>query len=396
MKKHLLFIILGYLLSTFQISGQEYLLFEESSALIALRKSVLDGNIPKKYKSRISKLVIKADKALTAEIPSVTYKKSLPASGNKHDYFSTAPYFWPDESKSDSLPWIRRDGEVNPMTKVGDNIQKDKMFGLVNTLSGAYYITNDMRYARQANKILYAWFIDEDLKMNPNVDYGQAIPGLNDGRPFGLIEWTGLTDVLRSAQILDKYGQLEPKVKKGLNEWVEQFAKWMATGSNALEEDNTINNHGSWFDNTITSLFLYKNDIKSLKSRLEVVKTKRIAAQIKPDGSMPHELARTKSLSYTIMNTKALLQLCYLGKRFNIDLYHYRCDGSGSVKDAVKFLTPYAFGEKWPYQQITAVEEDKILSVLNYAANMLDDKELTNRLSSDNLSLDLLNQYLSH
>ena len=38
----------------------------------------------------------------------------LPPSGDKHDYMSVGPYWWPDPSKPDGLPYIRRDGEVNP------------------------------------------------------------------------------------------------------------------------------------------------------------------------------------------------------------------------------------------------------------------------------------------
>ena len=63
------------------------------------------------------KLMADAKNALDAKPTSVVEKNRTAASGDKHDYLSLAPYWWPDPDKEDGLPWIRRDGEVNPMTR---------------------------------------------------------------------------------------------------------------------------------------------------------------------------------------------------------------------------------------------------------------------------------------
>ena len=55
-----------------------------------------------------------ADAALKAGPFTVMAKKRLPPSGDRHDYMSFGPYWWPDPSKPDGLPYIRRDGERNP------------------------------------------------------------------------------------------------------------------------------------------------------------------------------------------------------------------------------------------------------------------------------------------
>ncbi|WP_186368563.1 alginate lyase family protein, partial [Yersinia bercovieri] len=41
-------------------------------------------------------------------------KNLLAASGDKHDYYSFPPYWWPDPSKKDGMPYLRKDGETNP------------------------------------------------------------------------------------------------------------------------------------------------------------------------------------------------------------------------------------------------------------------------------------------
>jgi hypothetical protein len=43
----------------------------------------------------LKKLIADADKALAVTPPSVVRKTKVPPSGDKHDYMSIAPYFWP-------------------------------------------------------------------------------------------------------------------------------------------------------------------------------------------------------------------------------------------------------------------------------------------------------------
>src|SRR5262249_41762519 len=54
-----------------------------------------------------------ADRLLTTTLQTVVDKPDAPPSGDKHDYTSFAPYFWPDPSKPDCKPYIRKDGHRN-------------------------------------------------------------------------------------------------------------------------------------------------------------------------------------------------------------------------------------------------------------------------------------------
>lgn len=381
MNKYIIFTVC-LLCCTVVCRGQDkFMLFDETQEIIDLRKEVINGSVPAQYQSKIKNILADSEEALQSRLPSVTYKKSLPISGNKHDYYTLAPYFWPDSSKRDGLPWIRKDGQVNPLTRVDDYVEKGKLFKYINALALAYYFSDSTKYAVRANEIIHAWFIDEKLKMNPHLDYGQAIPGVNSGRPFGLIEWAGFSAVLKSVQLLEKYGQLDKDVKKGLDIWIDQFLVWMRTGKIALEEDNTKNNHSTYFDHTLTSLYLYRNDVANAKKRLEKVKSERLKEQIRIDGSMPHELARTKSLSYTNMNTRGFLNLCYLGKKLNIDIYNYGGNDFGSVKDVIKYLESFALGKKWTFPQISEFPNSNLIQTLAFAYEKLEDKDLEKSLT---------------
>ena len=59
-------------------------------------------------------LIREADKNLTSNIITVMDKPMTPPSGDKHDYMSMGRYWWPNPATADGLPYIRKDGVVNP------------------------------------------------------------------------------------------------------------------------------------------------------------------------------------------------------------------------------------------------------------------------------------------
>jgi hypothetical protein len=103
--------------------------------------------------------------------PSVTEKEQAPPSGDRHDYMSLAPYFWPDPTKPGGRPYVRRDGERNPESRdprANDGPRIAKMGNAIETLSLAYFFTGDKKYATHAADMARVWFIAPATRMNPN------------------------------------------------------------------------------------------------------------------------------------------------------------------------------------------------------------------------------------
>src|SRR5215207_8124915 len=122
-----------------------------------------------------------AEKFLTMKPLSVMDKGFTPVSGNKHDYMSQAPYFWYDSSKPNGLPYLRRDGQRNPeINKITDHSLLDDLEQATQNISPAYYLTGNEKYASKAATLLRYWFSDDATKMNTNLDYAEAIPGINN------------------------------------------------------------------------------------------------------------------------------------------------------------------------------------------------------------------------
>ena len=97
---------------------------------------------------------------------SVVQKTQTPPSGSKHEYLSIGPYWWPDPKKSNGLPWIRRDGEINPLTRENttDERTRDKMFQNTNSLALAYFLSDNKKHANKAIELLKVWFLMRILK----------------------------------------------------------------------------------------------------------------------------------------------------------------------------------------------------------------------------------------
>ncbi len=270
------------------------------------------------------------------------------------------PYWWPDTTKPGGLPYIRRDGEVNPETRdeYVDTESKNKLFSNVETLGWAFYFSGETKYAEKAVQLLETWFIKPETRMNPNLNYAQGIPGICDGRGIGIIDWSGINKIISTIQILDAYGILSGETSASLFQWFEEYHNWLTTHEYGKFEDDYFNNHGTWYDVQVAGIELMLGKNEMAKTRLETAKTKRIASQIEPDGSQPHELVRTKSLGYSTMNLRGFMHLANLGKKVGVDLWNFETEDGRSIRKALDFLLPFAIGEKsWEHQQLGNLED---------------------------------------
>lgn len=329
------------------------------------------------YLPAYKNLIRTADKALDEGPFSVVNKTQVPVSGDKHDYLSLGPYWWPDPDKPDGLPWMCRDGEINPLTR-GENVdepRKRKMFNNVFKLGLAFFFSEDRKYAEKAIELLKVWFLNPETKMNPNLDYAQGIPGRNNGRGIGIIEFLGINNITTTIELLELQYALDAQTGSALRKWLADYLLWLQTSENGISEKNWKNNHGTWYDVQEVGILLFLDRPKEAKAVLESVKQKRIAKQIEVDGKQPHELARTKTLSYSTMNLKGFTHLAYYGKRTGVDLWNYNPPNAGGIQDAYGFLWPYALEEKrWKRQQLGKLESQvvRLQNLFVMAGSMFD------------------------
>ena len=341
--------------------------------LVATRQRINSSD--KKTEVALSKLRVDAEKALNAGPFSVTTKTVTPPSGDKRDYMSQAPYFWPDPKSSTGLPYIRRDGERNPeIDKIDNHRVLDQMQAAVETLSLAYFFTHEEKYAAKASELLRTFFLNTPTRMNPNLEYAQGIPGINTGRGIGLIETRGLTRVVDAIGLLRGAKTWSEADQRGMENWFDQFLRWMRESKNGKDESAAKNNHGTYYDVQVVSFALFLGQRELARKVLETAKQKRIALQIEPDGRQPLELTRTKAWSYSVGNLDGLMLLAQLGESVDVDLWNYATHDGRSIRKALNFLTPFAFGErKWTYQQLGQWPPQMLFSLIRRASEKYGD-----------------------
>jgi hypothetical protein len=320
-------------------------------------------------------LISEANKALKKEPFSVTHKtRLLPPSGDKHDYFSLSPYWWPDPSKPNGLPYIRRDGETNPESKRDlDQPRVSALGSTVQTLALAYYFTGNEAYADRAATLLRTWFLDPSTRMNPHLRFAQHVLGRNEERGSGIIDTRSFMEVVDAIGLIRGSERWTAEDQRGMEEWFRQYLNWLWTSPNGAHERKAKNNHGSWYAAQTASFALFVGDTARAREIIEGARA-RIAAQIMPDGSQPEELGRTRSLHYSAFNLEALSRLAEMGRHVGVDLWSYEGPAGGSIRKALHNVAPYTDPSKtWEGKQIKDEPADLLLLNLRRARVALDD-----------------------
>ena len=277
---------------------------------------------------------------------SVMNKTLVGASGDKHDYFSTAKYCWPCNTvcnatvekatgndcstwtaggdyhpqacdNATGLPWLCHDGYANPINDHLDRGLWDSLYYTVPPLALSAFLTSNATQAQRAAQLTRTWFVDPASRMNPNLKYAQAIPGSNNGTSGGIID---ISDHHKLLDIVDGMTMLaaspDPAVAAAwsgadaaaLTAWIAQFKQWILGSKQSHAEARATNNHGTWHDILTLGLALYTSDSATAQQVCGTFLQDRIAVQLQPAGastkyggpdagSLPMEDGRTNSES---------------------------------------------------------------------------------------------------
>lgn len=335
-------------LETNQVQSAQTIFFDLPSKL-AVNQST-DPTI----RDSLKELFIEANLFLTKNATSVTEKTELPASGNIHDFLSLAPYCWPDPTKSNGLPYICRDGMVNPeVQSIPDGRNMGDMIVRVKTLSLAYYFSDNKQYASKAAELLRVWFLNNDSRMNPNLEFAEMVRGLNNGTAHGIIAGKYLPDIVDSIGLIQNSSAWSEKDQQGIELWFATYFDWLLNSNSGKKESESKNNQGTWYDVQVSSIALFLNKTDLAKHILKTNELPLIGLKIEPDGRQPYELVRQTSLGYSILNLLGLFKLAIIGEHLGFDLWNYQTPQGAGLQKALNYLLPYVSeNQTWPYAQI--------------------------------------------
>ena len=295
-----------------------------------------------------ARVIETADRYLKESPITITASTSPRSAGGLHDFFSEGDYWWPDP-QNPTGPYVQRDGMSNPDNFTDHRRYLMRLSVQVPALTAAWKVTKDPRYARQSVKHLRAWFIDPDTRMNPNLQYAQAIHGRFTGRGTGIIDTIHLVEVARAIEVLEGSQALAQSDLTGIKQWFADYLTWMTTSKNGTDERDAKNNHGTcWVMQVAAFAHLVGNEelLAYCRNRF---KTVLVPNQIAADGKFPEELRRTKPYGYSLFNLEAMATVCQILSTPADNLWKFTLsDGRGFAR-AVEYMYPYIKDKKsWP------------------------------------------------
>jgi hypothetical protein len=315
------------------------------SSLHAQNNSNLVTMVAKFDRDQILRL---ANDAMQLKPLAITDHIATNSAGGPHDFFSQADYAWPNPTNADGLPYIGRDGESNPNVFSYHRMAMRHMKDAVAALAAAYLLTGNDKYARKANECIKVFFLDEKTRMNPNLQYAQAVLGAQTGNPYGIIDTLHLAELAVAVPFLEKSPAFDPAVDAGLKQWFTDYIEWITTSTNGVKEMNNKNNHSIACFVQLASFAKLTGNEKVLEMSRLRFKEVLFPGQMTNDGSFPLELKRTKPYGYSIFQADNLATLCVLLSTANEDLWKFTLPDGRTPKQAVDFIFPYLVDKnKW-------------------------------------------------
>ncbi len=354
----------GYLHHTFnsshpypQIKESEKAIPADEPVLMSLdqlqsnrTKSLKSGSVNEGIRSRV---IERANLALSQTPPSVTDSPVLYENQAAHDYASLAIYWWPDPSAADGKPYIRRDGDINPEVEDYDYPKLTMMVESVRALALAGYFSGDSTYHKAAGKYLNTWFCDPSTRMNPNLNFAQGIPGRTEGRNYGIIDTYHFIYLLDAVYLLRAESQLPNEIHSCMQSWFSDFNHWLLTSEFGIREANTLNNHGTWYDAQLVAFTTFTGQHELAKRILSDITSNRILRHIDADGRQPREMRRADGTHYLIYNLEAYKNLIRYGRFHGINLFLVEDERSGGLIVAIDFVN----------QEVSLLEPDNPYSL---------------------------------
>jgi hypothetical protein len=347
-------------------------------ALNNVKQSFHNKTASKETIAAYQALLKESDKLLTIENQSVMDKGFIPPSNNKHDYLSLSRYWWPDPNKEDGLPWIKKDGQTNPDTQQGD-VDKGRIeFSTksIQALSYAYFFSGNEQYAEKGTSWIRTWFLNEATRMNPNLEFAQSVPGINEGRRSGILDGRIIPQrVLDAITIFSQSSHWTEQDNQNMDAWLNEYLTWLTDSELGKDGAEQTNNHGSWYAYQVSAIALYLNKPEQIKDAVSLAKN-IFAKQFDANGSQPEELVRTRSYFYSTFNLDAITGVAMVADKANISFWDTKANNGATILTGIDFLMPAANGTKWVYNtEVEGVVPDYLIPSLSRIPNNLKSKQ---------------------
>ena len=302
-------------------------------------------------------ILARAEADLNKAPVTITAFPAPESAGGVHDFFSEADYRWPNPTDPDG-PYIGRDGYSNPENFPDHRRALNGMCITVANLASAWLLTGEQKYADAIFPHLYAWFVDEETRMNPSLDFAQASHGVSTGSSYGIIDTIHLVEVVEAMRRLLEAGLMPEDLAEGTKAWFYRYVDWLTKDPKGIKEMRCGNNHGVCWILQVGNFARYVGWTEWFLFARNRFKYKYLP-EMAVDGSFPMEVARTKGYGYSLFNLDAMVGVCQTLSTPDDDLWTFVSENGRNILQALDFMFPFIQDKaSWPKEPDVMYWED--------------------------------------
>ncbi|KAI9228397.1 MAG: alginate lyase-domain-containing protein [Piptocephalis tieghemiana] len=256
-----------------------------------------------------------AKQANSAPIFSIQNATVSPPTGDKGDFLSYAPYWWPNPNDPKAA-WIKKDGEINPdILQLTQQSDLSAMTASVRvSVTSGFLNQEDKNGFDHAAKQLRTWFIDPNTRMNPNANYGQVVRNANPlswiGRFEAILSVRQLAFIPSAVELLASgYKGWGAQDMQAIKSWFGKYLNWLINPPFQPEENTGKNNHRTYWACQVVEYQRFLDRHADAESTLATFANTYLPQQVNATGGMPLEMARTRPYHYALFNLDALVYL---------------------------------------------------------------------------------------
>jgi Alginate lyase len=254
-------------------------------------------------------LRIEAEKRMKEGPWTVTADRPRGLDIDPHEYYSEAPFYWPDPITPDG-PYVFREGRINPDRFIANRNALNSMCDAVLTLGAAGFFLDDAHYAQRAERLINTWFLNPKTRMNPSLEFAQGVPGVNSGRPAGTIEGRAFIRAVQGMEFLAQTGAWDAKDQAAVRRWFEDYLRWLVHGKNGIEERKSGGNHASWWTAQTAAIASFVENGAEQQAVFDHYRRSVLPAQVRAGAGGPQ-----------LFNLESLSTTCRIAQVHGVDLW---------------------------------------------------------------------------
>ena len=305
----------------------------------------------------VRRLRAEADKRLHEGPWTVTSDRPARLNLDVHDFYGEAPFWWPDPANP-AAPWVRRDGRVNPDRFVANRNALNATCDSIFTLGAASYFLDDPRYGQHAAHIINTWFLNPKTRMNPSLEYSQAIRGVNEARG-GAIDGRAFIRAVQGMEFLAQSGQWDAREAAATHKWFEDYLRWLTHSRTSTEERG--GGRTTWWAAQVAAIATFLDDKAEAQLAFNTYRDTVFPRQVPVDAGAPREEDRYRTFAMVAFNAEGMATACRIAQSQGVDLWSMQTKTGATLANMVAFLAPHlADRKKWDREQIAEFENDGI------------------------------------